>query len=126
VPIDLLPSLVLAAQPDAVLLLSVVKPALLLATFIPYGWVVSSKLEADARYFHFNVVMWNSVFLATAAIPLAVALLVVVKPTPTWVFVVSIACFFVAFAGGAAVLTRCLLGGGSSRDNSKAPLDGDV
>jgi len=57
---------------------------------------------------------------------LAVALLVVVKPTPTWVFVVSIACFFVAFAGGAAVLTRCLLGGGSSRDNSKAPLDGDV
>lgn len=75
-PIDLLPSLVLAVQPDAVLLLSVVKPVLLLATFIPYGWVVSSRLEADARYFHFNVVMWNSVFLATAAIALAVALLV--------------------------------------------------
>jgi type II secretory ATPase GspE/PulE/Tfp pilus assembly ATPase PilB-like protein len=64
----------LAATADSALLLSVVKPLLLLATLLPYGWVVSSRLEADVRYFNFSVPLWNGIFLAAAALAFAAML----------------------------------------------------
>ncbi|MGA0174385.1 MAG: hypothetical protein ACO3NL_12185, partial [Phycisphaerales bacterium] len=61
----------LAATADSALLLSVVKPVLLVASIIPYAWVVSSKLEPDTRYFHFNVALWNGLFLGAGIAALA-------------------------------------------------------
>ncbi len=69
--IELPSAAILAAQADVAMLMSVVKPVLLLATILPYAWVVSSKLEADTRYFHFNVVLWNSIFLGAGIAALA-------------------------------------------------------
>lgn len=66
----------LAASADAAILLSVVKPVLLLAAVVPYAWVVSSRLEPDTRYFHFNVALWNGIFLAAGIAALAAAIFV--------------------------------------------------
>ena len=35
--------------------------------FIPWAWLVSSKLDKDARYFHLNGPMWNSIHLGAGA-----------------------------------------------------------
>lgn len=72
-PPSLLP---LLAAADAAVLLSVVKPVLVIATLLPYGWAVSSRLEPDARYFNLNVALWNGLFIASAAIAFAAMLLV--------------------------------------------------
>lgn len=64
------------AQSSAVFLLSWVKAILILLPFIPWAWLVSTKLEKDARYFHLNVKMWNGIYLASAAAALAVMLLI--------------------------------------------------
>ena len=68
--------LVLAATADAALLASFVKPVLLLASFLPFAWVVSSRLEPDARLNRLNVALWNGIFVAAAAVALALALLI--------------------------------------------------
>ncbi len=64
------PPLLLAA-----ILVSIAKPLLLFVTFVPWAWLVSSKLEKDARYFHLKRDTWNAVYLASAALALAAALL---------------------------------------------------
>ncbi len=61
------PPTILAAA-DAAMLMSVVKPVLLVATLVPFGWAVSSKLEPDARYYNLNVPLWNGIFLAAAVL----------------------------------------------------------
>jgi general secretion pathway protein E len=66
----------LAATADTALLLSVVKPVLLVASIIPYAWVVSSRLESDTRYFHFNVALWNGIFLASGIAALGAMVLI--------------------------------------------------
>jgi hypothetical protein len=66
----------LAAQADTAFLMSVVKPVLLVASIIPYAWVVSSKLEPDTRYFHFNVALWNGLFLGAGIAALAAVVLI--------------------------------------------------
>ncbi|MGA1393551.1 MAG: hypothetical protein ACO38W_10390, partial [Phycisphaerales bacterium] len=66
----------LAATADTALLLSVVKPVLLVASIIPYAWVVSSRLEPDTRYFHFNVALWNGIFLASGIAALGAMVLI--------------------------------------------------
>lgn len=68
--------LVLAATADAAFLASFVKPVLLLASFLPFAWVVSSRLEPDARLNRLNVAAWNGAFVGTAAAALAAALLI--------------------------------------------------
>jgi len=65
---------VLAATADAAPLASFVKPILLLASFLPFAWVVSSRLEPDARLNRLNVAVWNGAFVGAAAVALAAAL----------------------------------------------------
>lgn len=69
-------AITLAAQADTAFLMSVVKPVLLVASIIPYAWVVSSRLEPDTRYFHFNVALWNGLFLAAGIAALAAMVLI--------------------------------------------------
>ncbi len=52
------------------------KPFLLFIVFVPWAWLVSSKLDKDARYFHLNVVLWNSIHLAAGAAALAAMLFI--------------------------------------------------
>jgi len=78
VPIAFEPTVssVLAATADAAMLASFVKPLLLLASFLPFAWVVSSRIEPDARSHRLNVAVWNGAFVGTAAAALAAALLI--------------------------------------------------
>lgn len=58
------------------MLLSVVKPALLLPPFIAYVWITGSKFDKDSRYFQIDPARWAVIF-ALAPIPaLAAALLI--------------------------------------------------
>ena len=40
---------------------------LMYVPFIPWAWLVSAKLDKDARYYHFNHRMWNSIAASAAA-----------------------------------------------------------
>jgi len=57
----------LADGPVSALLLDPMKPILMVATFIPWAWLISSKLDKDAAYFHLNRIMWNGWYLAGGA-----------------------------------------------------------
>ncbi|MGA0286042.1 MAG: GspE/PulE family protein [Phycisphaerales bacterium] len=67
---------ILAATADAAFLASFIKPVLLLASFLPFAWVISSRLEPDARINRMNVAAWNAAFVGTAIAALAAALLI--------------------------------------------------
>ncbi len=54
----------LAAAP--VFLVSFYKPLLLFVTFVPWAWLVSSKLEKDARALKLKYRQWNLVYMGTA------------------------------------------------------------
>ncbi len=57
-------------------LISVYKPLLIFAVFVPWAWLVSSKLEKDARYNRINFRLFNGVYLGCAVAALAVMLFV--------------------------------------------------
>jgi type II secretory ATPase GspE/PulE/Tfp pilus assembly ATPase PilB-like protein len=57
-------------------LVSVYKPLLLLAAFVPWAWLVSSRLEKDARYYKLDHRRWNAGWLASGVAALAVMLFV--------------------------------------------------
>ena len=50
-----------------VFLVSFYKPLLLFVTFVPWAWLISSKLEKDARYLKLNYRQFNLIYLACAA-----------------------------------------------------------
>ncbi len=88
-------TLLLAA---AVQLVSWVKALLLFVTFVPYLWLVSSKLDKDARVVRMPRRQWNAVYMATAVAALAVMLFVpifwigwplgiIALAAPLWVYV---------------------------------------
>jgi len=56
----------LAAAP--VFLVSFYKPLLLFVTFVPWAWLVSSKLEKDARALRLNFRQWNLIYMGTVAV----------------------------------------------------------
>jgi general secretion pathway protein E len=60
----------------SVFLVSAYKPLLMFLTFIPWAWLVSSKLDKDARHFHLNYVLYNGLHLAAGVAALAAMLLV--------------------------------------------------
>lgn len=66
----------LLADATTAFLMNPVKPILLVLTFAPWAWLVSSRLEKDARYFHLNSTGWNSAFLAGGFLALLVFLFV--------------------------------------------------
>ena len=73
---------ILAAE--SVQLVSFYKPLLMFVVFVPWAWLISSKLEKDARYFHLNHVMWNSVHLGAGVLSLAAMLLIPVSFWLSW------------------------------------------
>jgi type II secretory ATPase GspE/PulE/Tfp pilus assembly ATPase PilB-like protein len=52
-------------------LISFYKPLLILAAFVPWAWLVSSRLEKDARYYKLPYRHWNAGWLASAVAALA-------------------------------------------------------
>ncbi|MCH8823749.1 MAG: Flp pilus assembly complex ATPase component TadA [Planctomycetes bacterium] len=57
-------------------LVSFYKPLLMLITFLPWAWLISSKLDKDARYFHLNNRMWNGIYLGCGVAALATTLVI--------------------------------------------------
>ncbi|MHC4909107.1 MAG: GspE/PulE family protein [Planctomycetota bacterium] len=60
---------------------------LMYVPFIPWAWLVSAKLDKDARYYHFNHRMWNTIQMSCGAAALAAMLFV---PVPGLSVVVGI------------------------------------
>ncbi len=69
---------------ESVQLVSFYKPLLIFVVFVPWAWLISSKLEKDARYFHLNHRMWNGVHLGAGVLALAAMLLIPVTFWITW------------------------------------------
>jgi type II secretory ATPase GspE/PulE/Tfp pilus assembly ATPase PilB-like protein len=62
------------AQHVSAFLESPYRPVLILLPFLPWAWLVSSKLDKDAKYFHFKHERWNGIHLAAGAVALAAML----------------------------------------------------
>ena len=52
---------------------------LMYVPFIPWAWLISAKLDKDARYYHFNHRLWNGIHLGCGA---AAVLAMVLVPIP--------------------------------------------
>jgi type II secretory ATPase GspE/PulE/Tfp pilus assembly ATPase PilB-like protein len=72
------PTLLLASV--SAQLVSFWKPLIIFATFLPWAWLISSKLDKDARYFHLNRRMFNVAHLSAGVVALAVMLLIPAGP----------------------------------------------
>ncbi|MHC4968729.1 MAG: ATPase, T2SS/T4P/T4SS family, partial [Planctomycetota bacterium] len=57
-------------------LVSFYKPLLMFLTFLPWLWLISSKLDKDALYFHLNRHLYNAIYMGAAVAALAAMLLV--------------------------------------------------
>ena len=57
-------------------LVSFYKPLLMFAPFVPWAWLISSKLDKDARFYHLNHQMWNGIHLAAGVAALAAMLFI--------------------------------------------------
>lgn len=66
----------LLAEVSSALLINPIKPLLVVLTFIPWAWLVSSRLEKDARYFHLPFATWNTAYMAGAIASLATVLFI--------------------------------------------------
>jgi len=70
---------VLAETTSPAILMSIAKPIVTFATFVPYAVLVSTKLEKDAAYFNLKPQKWAAIFLAFGTAGVLAALLI-----PTW------------------------------------------
>jgi len=66
----------LAEATSPAFLMSVAKPLVTFATFVPYAIMVSSKLEKDAAYFNLKPQKWSGMFMAFAAAGVLASLLI--------------------------------------------------
>lgn len=66
----------LVVAESSVILLSPLKLILVLVPFVAWAWLVSAKLDKDARFYHLNHHAWNGLFMVSAIIALAVMLLI--------------------------------------------------
>lgn len=64
------------AQHVSAFLESPFKPFLLFLPFLAWAWLVSAKLDKDARYFHLNPQRWNGMHMAAGAAAFLAMLLV--------------------------------------------------
>ena len=69
---------------ESVQLVSFYKPLLIFVVFVPWAWLISSRLEKDARYFHLNHRMWNGIYLGAGVLALAAMLLIPLTFWITW------------------------------------------
>ncbi|HMN96942.1 MAG TPA: ATPase, T2SS/T4P/T4SS family [Phycisphaerales bacterium] len=73
-PLPALPASPLLLAAEAAILVDPIKAVLVLAAFIPWAWLISSRLEPDARYFHLNYHRWNGIHMAGGAAALIAVL----------------------------------------------------
>ncbi len=66
----------LAQQAVSAYLLSWWKAVLIVPPFMAWAWLISSKLDKDARYFHLNQRMWNGIHLGAGLAGLATMLFI--------------------------------------------------
>jgi general secretion pathway protein E len=66
----------LAQQAVSAVLLAWWKMLLIAIPFGFWGWLVATKLDKDAKYYHLNHRMWNGIHMAAGAAALAAAVLV--------------------------------------------------
>jgi type II secretory ATPase GspE/PulE/Tfp pilus assembly ATPase PilB-like protein len=66
----------LLAQAVSAVLLAWWKMLLIVLPFVGWAWLVATKLDKDARYFHLNFHAWNGVHLACGFAALCAALLI--------------------------------------------------
>jgi type II secretory ATPase GspE/PulE/Tfp pilus assembly ATPase PilB-like protein len=66
----------LGQQAATAFLVSWWKMLLMLPPFFGWAWLISTKLDKDARYFHLNHRMWNSIHLGAGAAALAAMLFI--------------------------------------------------
>lgn len=52
------------------------KTLLILPAFVGWAWLVATKLDKDARYYHLNHKMWNGIHMAAGIAALAATLLI--------------------------------------------------
>lgn len=52
------------------------KMLLMLPPFVAWAWLISAKLDKDAKYFHLNFHMWNGIHLGAGVLSLAAMLLI--------------------------------------------------
>jgi type II secretory ATPase GspE/PulE/Tfp pilus assembly ATPase PilB-like protein len=64
------------AQHAPAFLINAYKPFLMFVPFIPWAWLISSALDKDARYYHFNWKLWNSIHLSAGAAALIAMLFI--------------------------------------------------
>jgi len=70
---------ILAESTSPAILMSIAKPIVTFAAFVPYAVLVSTKLEKDAAYFNLKPQKWAAIFLAFGTAGVLSALLI-----PTW------------------------------------------
>lgn len=58
-------------------------PVLMFIPFLPWAWIISSKLEKDARLFHLNMQMWNSLHIG-AGVAALIAMLAIPVFWASW------------------------------------------
>lgn len=66
----------LAQQAVTAVLLGWWKAILILVPFAAWAWLVSAKLDKDARYFHLNFQLWNAIHMVAGILALAAMLLI--------------------------------------------------
>ncbi len=69
-------SKLLLAQASSAVLVSWWKMLLIFMPFLPWAWIISSKLDKDARFFHLNHRLWNGIHLAAGLAAMAAMLFV--------------------------------------------------
>jgi len=68
--------LLLLAENVTAFLESPFKPLLVFIAFVPWAWLISSRIDKDAKYFHLNRDMWNAINLVAGAAALAAVLFI--------------------------------------------------
>lgn len=66
----------LAQQAVTAVLLGWWKAILILVPFVAWAWLISARLDKDARYFHLNFQMWNAIHMVAGVAALAAMLLI--------------------------------------------------
>ena len=66
----------LLAQAVSAILLAWWKMLLIIIPFGFWGWLIATKLDKDARYFHLNGDMWNGIHLGAGVAALAAVLFI--------------------------------------------------
>ncbi len=94
------------SEATPVFLLSPWKPLFICATFIAWGWLVSTHLEKDAKSAHLNPTKWNSIYMISAFAALL-----------TMLFAVN---FYIAFPLGFILLLSPILIYWKIRNNAVA------